>query len=62
MMIEGVDFIFEGVDFIGCMDFIFRNLFSCQHKFLRAQILVIPTFFNTSNLYSRCAAHNQSNW
>jgi len=29
---------------------------------LRIQIPVILTFFNTRDLYSRCAAHTQSNW
>jgi len=25
-------------------------------------MLVILTFFNTGDIYSRCAAHGQSNW
>ena len=45
----------------GCMDLIFRNLFFCQHYFLRIQMPVILTFFNTRDLYSRCVAHTQSN-
>jgi len=29
---------------------------------MRIQMPVILTFFNTRDLYSRCAAHTQSNW
>jgi len=45
------------------MDLIFRNLFFCQHWFLRIQIPVILTSFNTSipgtySLgYARCAGY-----
>jgi len=35
--------------------FNFSNLFFCQ-------IPVILTFFNTRDMYSRCAAHTQSTW
>jgi len=30
--------------------------------FLRIQMPVILSFFNTRDLYCRCAAHAQSNW
>jgi len=44
------------------MELIFRNLIYCQHQFLRIQIPVILTFFNTRDLYSKCAACTQLNW
>jgi len=44
------------------MDLIFRNLFCCQHLFLRIQMPVILSFFITRDLHSKCAAHTQSNW
>ena len=46
-----------------CIDLIFRNnSFVSQHEFLRIQMPVILTFFNTiKNLYSRCAVRTQSN-
>jgi len=34
------------------MDLIFQNLFFCQQKILQYR----------RDLYSRCAAHTQSNW
>ena len=42
--------------------FDFSELVFCQHQFLRIQMPVISTFFNTRDLYSRCAAHTQPNW
>jgi len=46
-----------------CIDLIFRNnSFVSQHEFLRIQMPVILTFFNTiKDLYSRCAVRTQSN-
>jgi len=43
------------------MDLIFRDLFCCQHYFLRIQMPVILSFLNTRDLCCRCAAHSQSN-
>jgi len=42
--------------------FNFSELVFFQHSFLRIQMPVISTFFNTRDLYSSCAAHTQSNW
>ena len=40
----------------------FQKLFFYQHLFLRIQMPVIFTILNAMDLYSRCAAHTQSNW
>jgi len=32
------------------------------NKFLRIAMPVILTFFNTMDLYTRCAVHTQWNW
>jgi len=42
------------------MDLIFEIFF--LHYFARIKMLVIRTFFNTKDLYSKCAVHTQSNW
>jgi len=41
--------------------FNFSKLVFCQHYFLRLQMSVILTFFNTRDLYSKCSVHIQSN-
>jgi len=39
-----------------------KLVFFVNTKFVRIQMPVILTLFNTKDLYSRCAAHTQSNW
>jgi len=39
----------------------FLKFVFCQQYFLHIQVPVILTFFDTSDLYSKGAAHSQSN-
>jgi len=45
-MLQADDFSYCKATNTCCMDLIFRNLFFCQHQFLRIQMPVILTFFN----------------
>jgi len=42
--------------------FKFSKLVLLATIFLRIQMPVIPSFFNTRDTYCRCAAYAQSNW